>query len=285
MAGFFPDAPAPRMAIDVDGAQGFWINNQAVVTQLTPADMATINNESDDRVQRAVGLGGSFAIIFPELRQIAAAHLAVSFAAGVPVVDFQASSDTTSGLDGTWHTIRSFNASSNVPAGAISPGYRLPNAEGLPVTARGVRLLYTTGSVAPAMQVYQCHLYGTIAPGEAAHRLAFWHPTLDEPMPAAWLDWGDIRQDTLGEQHFRVKNLSPSSAASDITLAMSALSVTDSLAMHRFSIGAGDQVSTLPIGNLAPGAISPVITLHRDMADAVLGLRALRLHAAATAWE
>lgn len=286
MAGFFPDAPAPRMAIDVDGSQGFWINNQAQVTQLTPTQMATINNEQP--VYANSSYTGTtrprLTIIFPELREIAAVYPVVQTSSGGYTFDLEVSSDTTSGVDGTWEHVLSVSSAgvNSLPDDVVSPGYRTPLTDNLPVVARAIRL-GATSSQAPYINLF--HIYGTIAPGEAAHRLTFWHPTLDEPMPAAWLDWGDIRQDTTGEQHFRVKNLSPTSAASDVTLTMSALSVTDALAMHRFSVGAGDQVSTLPIGDLAPGATSPVVTLHRDMAGAEVGLRTLRLHAAATTWE
>jgi len=131
------------------------------------------------------------------------------------------------------------------------------------------------------------HLYGKTTTGQNPNRLALWHPTLNQPVEAAYFDWGDAGQGTTADRPFRVKNLSATLSANSITCSTDALTDTSPtvLSQHTLSNG-GSFASTASAGTLAAGAISGVLTLRRTLSSsAVMGLWALRVNAVATSWS
>jgi hypothetical protein len=131
-------------------------------------------------------------------------------------------------------------------------------------------------------------IYGEPAPGQNPNRLELWHPTLDEKLPPAFFDWGDVPRSSSADRSFRVKNLSAVQTARSTRVAMEIL--TDSpapsvVAQHTLSFGGGSFVPQVNIGDLAPGAISPAVTLRRvTPSNAVLSLWSFRVFAESTDW-
>jgi hypothetical protein len=131
------------------------------------------------------------------------------------------------------------------------------------------------------------HVFGRIAAGENPNRLEIWHPTLDQRISAAALDWGNVQRASSANLTFRVKNRSATLSANGVTLSLDSL--TDAspsfLSAHQVSADGTNFASTASAGTLAPGAISGVMTLRRTVpSNAVLGIWAARLKAVAASW-
>lgn len=264
MAGSYPDAPGPRMAYDLDGSAAVDIALSGTVNPLSAASMQVLNNEASDYYTPLDGV----AILFPQARDIAGVLAATRYESGV----IQVSTDTTTGIDGTWSTIGTATSSS------YAEQYRPVTVVAAVSSVLGVRVMSGT-------RIYRIHIYGS--PSATSDRLAMWHPTLDEPVSGAYFDWGDVSQNTSGTRTFRVKNLSATLTASTITLSTSTL--TDStpsiLPQHTLATDGVTFGATATIASLAPGAISAPVTLQRlSPANAQLGLWALRMQATAASW-
>lgn len=283
MAGNYPDVPAPRMAYDIDGSTGFTITTSNVLSQISNANLATINNEADDWVSIPYGNGACrFGIIFPQLRDIQA-YFFVAAVGGANTIE--TSADTTNGQDGTWTVVTpTLVRSSSVPL-----FYRTAITT---LAMNGIKAIrYIPGGGYDRIGVW--HLYGHIAAGETPDRLRLWHPTLDEPLDdntaadGAHLDWSDIAQGTTADKSFRLKNTSATLTANSISLTTGALTNSTPAIGPQITYSNGGAFSTtLNIGNLAPGALSVVITVRRTTAsNAALGLLAWRTIADAGSWS
>lgn len=130
------------------------------------------------------------------------------------------------------------------------------------------------------------HIYG--ARSVAGDHLAFWHPTLDQPLPAGSFDFGDIIRGTAQPgRPFRIKNTSATKTAVGVVLSYGDLD-GGGLTGDAGQVSADNATwfPNLNIGDLAPGGVSPVrhlrvsSTLARAMAYAAAG----RLRATPTSW-
>ncbi len=285
MAGFYPDVPAPRMPYDRDGTQVFKVDTANSISQLSAANVTALNDEGNSLWSG--GSGKWLGFIFPELRDITAMFIANYNGWGDPNVGQVAwSTDTTNILDGTWtQAYASFTALSST---ALIPDYRT-NIQ--PVTGlsgiKAIRFYWTQGGASTNVNWRAVHFYGNITAGENPDRLALWHPTLDQELPGAWFDFGDKARTMTDTRTFRVKNLSPSLTAQTVSVDREALTDTTPtvVSMHTLSSDGVTFVTSLSLGNLAPGAISPVLTVKEIIAsNAVLGPWAVRIYADAASW-
>ena len=284
MAGSYPDAPGHRMAYDRDGSVVVSVDNTGVSSELDSAQKRALNNEfgsttAGDGV--SLPTGGHLAVIFPEVRDLAAYFLSSYGSYGDPS-GVQVSTDTTNGTDGTWSAVAlAFSVATAYP---VKPAYRQRITS---VSASGIKGIRVTKSAAGnPPSVYALHLYG--APSSSAgDRLELWHPTLDERLGASALDWGNVPRGSSADQTFRVKNVSTTLTASGITVSLEApTDTTPSVpGQHLLSYSGGAFAATAAVGNLAPGAISGVVALRRVVAaNAGLGVWAARVIADATTW-
>jgi hypothetical protein len=283
MAGNYPDAPSWRMAYDRDGTQVFKITAAGAISQLTSAELIAMNNEGEDGFTAVNynGGSGSLVFIFPESRDLDA-FLSIRGGYGPNGMTVSVSSNTTNGLDGTWTTI-----STAMPLGVVvKPSYRTAIVS---TTALGIKAV-KFGAIASGANDWvptALHLFGEPVPGANPNRLELWHPTLDEKLPPAYFDWGDVPRSSSADRTFRVKNLSSSMTAGAVRVAMESLTdTTPSVpAQHTISYGGGSFLAQVNIGDLAPGAISGVVTLRRvTPSNAVLSLWSFRVFAESTAW-
>lgn len=255
MAGNYPDVPAPRMAFDRDGSTGARVSSSNAIVALTQTELQQINNETNGEISNS-DVGARYAIIFPQLRDVAGYFIYSGLTTFFK--DISTSVNTTNGLDGTW-VIQSANPTAITNS---SPGYR-SNIQ--TVTWAGVKAVrFRTVDTG---WNWGMHLYGTITAGQTPDRLRAWHPTLDEPLDdntsadGAHFDWGDIQRNTTSDKTFRIKNNSATLTANSIAINQEALTDTTPTVASQFTFSDGGAfASSINIGSLAPGAISPVIT-------------------------
>lgn len=288
MAGNYPDVPGHRMAYDRDGSSMFYWDSASLNTldstkrveandESTAADFLFISVNAGDPT-RYVGL------IFPEKRDLAGVHMSLSHLNGTRN-NLQWSADTTTGVDGTW--------SNSIPMSDIATtdlGKEEMRNKIIPVSiagAKGVRFEVVGGIGGGSdRRYYSFHVFGKPSTGQATDRLRLWHPTLDEEISGPYFDWGDVPRNAVLYKDFRIKNPS-TQTANDVTLTAEALTATSPTMVSEFtfSIGGSSYAYPLDIGALAPGTISPVITVRRIVAStAATSLWWSRFIASATSW-
>lgn len=280
MAGNYPDVPAPRMAFDRDGSVGVRVSSTNTVVALTQTELQQINNETDGEISNS-DVGARYAIIFPQLRDVLGYFVYSGLASFFK--DISTSSNTTNGLDGTW-TIQSASPTASTSS---APGYRnnIQTVSWTGINAVRFRTVDTGWN-------WGMHLYGAIVAGQTPDRLRMWHPTLDEPLDdptsadGAYFDWGDVQRNTTSDKTFRIKNNSTTLTANSITISQETLTDTTPTVNSQFTFSDGGAfAASINIGNLAPAAISPVITKRFTRpSNATLALWASRTIANPGSW-
>lgn len=266
MAGFYPDVPAPRMAYDRDGTAVFKLNisSATIVEQLSNANVQATNDEDGDTYQVTGSQNTTFAMcyIFPQFRDIAAYHW--HYTGNNAPSTIETSTDTTNGIDGIWTSQGAGVATASFSTVAMRTAIQSVTWNGV----KAVRFrVVTGGSGGQSHLLYAMHLYGMLSAGETPDRLRMWHPTLDEPLDdntsadGAHFDWGDIQRNTSSDKTFRIKNNSATLTANSIVISQETLSDTSPTVNSQFTFSDGGAfAASIDIGNLAPGALSPVIT-------------------------
>lgn len=301
MAGNYPDVPAPRMAYDRDGTIGYWWNTSGAGANsggtMTGTQLRNLNSET--AVMVSSGISGTsssyFGFIFPQLRDVVAYTNFRYFDSNgntYNVGSIETSVNTTNGVDGTW-TNR--GASTPLPAtsNGIIPAYRIASNQ-TAVTWSGIkaiRINSTNNWHSPSIS--NTYLYGSMSAGQTPDRLRFWHPTLDEPLDDAtssdggFLDFGDATRGTTADKTFRIKNNSASLTANTITIGLDVLTDASPTLTTQFTLSDGGAFgATVSIASLAPGAISPVITIRRTTpSNAALVVWTIRITADPVSWS
>lgn len=283
MAGFYADVPGHKMALDKDGSQWFRYTSAWVGTPLTAGEITTVNDWTDDGPNP--GNGGAVAVIFPEKRDIAGVNVHTFHGSNALNTNYyvETSPDTTNGVDGTWSTAATFlDAENRLPvSGPAGRAIRTVAVNGV----RGVRARSYSGNSSGGVTL---HVYGSPSSGPAVDRLAFWHPTLDQELVPAALDWGDIARGTNETRTVRVKNLSGSKTANTPRVALDALTDTTPsvVGQHALSVDNSTWLAQVNLSSLAPGAVSPVVYLKRTTSlTAAPSLWSIRAFAEATTWS
>lgn len=284
MAGNYPDVPSWRMAWDRDGSQAYKIDpGFAAITQLTSGQMQNLNDESALDLFQLSGQNSYLMIWFPEARDLDGYFFeSYSQSYGHLSASVEVSTNTTNGIDGTWTQIRA----SGPNPGVTIPGYRSNIVSATQLGIRAIR--FKANLISGQHGFHTIHLFGEPIPGANPNRLALWHPTLDERIPPAYLDWGDTPRSSSEDRTFRVRNLSSTLTANSVRVAMETL--TDASpsvpAQHTLSYAGGSFLAQVNIGSLAPGATSGLVTFRRiTPSNAQLGLWAFRVFSEATSWS
>lgn len=292
MAGFYPDVPAPRMSYDRDGSILVRIDGSSV-TVLADSVKRDLNDQSDTQYGFGTGSTYQMGLIFPQLRDVTGIYIVhyagAAFSQGLDT--FEISSDTTNGLDGTW-------SSPGDPTeihGSVGTTARTSIQSVSWLGIKAFRFYARKGDDATPVTHYMraIHLYGAIAAGENPDRLRIWHPTLDEPLDdansadGAYFDWGDIQRNTTSDKTFRIKNNSASLTANGVVISQETLTETSPTVNSQFTFSDGGTfAASIDIGNLAPGALSPVITKrYARPSNATLSLWTSRTIANPTSWS
>lgn len=280
MAGFYSDVPAPRMAYDIDGTLLLLTDKVNAPSEITGAAKTSANDESNG----SFSSGNWAVLLFPELRNIAGFLFRHGTATNSGTVE--TSADTTNGNDGTW-TVRTSAFPMNTVSGTTH------RTAIVPVSYNGVKAIrFHANSLGGDQNYYGIHIYGTKADFTGLDTLRIWHPTLDEPLDdnastdAAHLDWGDVVRGTSADRGFRIKNNSATLTANSVTILTGVLTNTTPTIESQITYSDGGAfASSLNIGNLAPTAISPVITVRRTTSQtAALNVWTWRTIAEAGSW-
>lgn len=296
MAGVYTDIPGTRFALDQDGSILKWRNYTTssawtdVSASLSETQKVNTANAADLSVPGWETVQATLA--FPEPRTINAiySHLGHSDSRdNSSSFVWEYSTDTTDGTDGSWSvfTVTYANIAQHDNIADIpKPYYRSDLATVALSNVRGIRIRWRgSGGYNGVAKIFVLHIYGS-RPSASVDRLAFWNPSTDNALTAAYLDFGDIAQGTSLTRQFRIKNLSGTLAASSISVSVSDL-------LPEYGSG-GIQVSSdnttystsINIGNLAAGTISPVLYVRRTVPAAeTTTQRHARLLANAASWS
>jgi hypothetical protein len=271
MAGNYPDAPGHRMAYDRDGSLTLRTNvSTAAITTLTAAQARALNDESNATLYSLDGTSSrnnfTLTIMFPELRDIVgySARMAGSFCN-------PAALDTSVNpwVQGT--TVEAMRSPSVVSFLGV----------------KAIRFRGTTDGGSGSYQLSHVHLYGSPSAGQAPDRLRFWNPTLNQEVAGHHADYGNVARNSVLPKTFRIKNPSATLTAYSVGLTSEALTdtVPTNVGQMEFSVNGGAYASSVNLGDLAPGAISPIITWRRTTpAGAVLGVWWFRAVASAASY-
>lgn len=276
MAGSYPNVPTNRIAYDIDGTVGLYIDSSGSSSQLSSGTVAALNNEAG-----GAGINSPFnavrkvCLLFPQAVDLTGLYVRYTY-----TWDGQEwSTDTTNGVDGTWSY---FSFSPN--GGSISPSYRTAIQSVNLAGAKGIRFAQHSWSYDGIL--YQIHTYGRPSAGQTLDALQTWHPTLDQRVNGSFFDWGDAPRSSTEDRVFRIKNLSDTYTANDVVVSVQSLTdTTPSFAgSFLFSTG-GSFTSTVTIPIIYPNGVSNQITVRRvTPSNAVLSIWAARMKAEATTW-
>lgn len=279
MAGNYPDAPGHRINYDLDGTQGYILQNDlgSVVSTLSQDQITRLNDEDPGSTPKVSLSVGQYCMLYLSRPIQLRGLMLQSQADRAGVSNVEISEDTTTGLDGVWSAIPWTE-----DAGTSVTAYRtaIEAMDIGPVRAIRVR--------APASGFYglilqAIHLYGDIL--ESDLRLAVWDPVADEQLAPAALDWGDDPRNSQETATFRIKNLDTASTAQTVGVSITALTDTGYAAAHQLSLDDVTYASTVDVGDLAPEAISAEIYVRRDYGAAQeLGTKTARIVTTPTGW-
>lgn len=283
--------PSYRIPYDRIGAVGF--HSQAGVwSQLTQTQVNGLNSERFAGAGIEAGSDSNIydGIVLPEPYDVRGwAFLATAkYPEPSRTMVIQTSVDSTTGQDGVWVT-------QGTPV--AMPGYGSPqenywrsnivsvNLDGI----RGLRIYRPDAwGGATGNLVYHLHVYGYPSVGFDTNRLEVWDSTLDQRASATALDWGDVARNTIEIRQVRIKNLSATQTANAVTVSATGINAvgTEATSQHSFSLDNITFTTSVSLGNLAPGAISPVIYVKRNTLTASpIGLYATRVTAVPASWS
>ncbi len=255
MVGLYPDAPGRKFETDVDGSVGFGIS----INEATPFSAAAMTNLSKTVSANHVNLTNvntTFYVgyIFPELRDIAGFCLRHNFGGWGSWNRVETSTNTTNGSDGTW-----------TDRGAMGASGHFRTITALAVAGvKAIRFRWgSTSSDNNGRWLGNLHVFGSILATSNSDRLTLWHPTLDQELSGAGLDFGDVPRLSVPTKQFRVKNLSAAQTAGNIVLSVEAVNDTTPtvVGVKSLSFNGSSYAASQNIGDLAPGVISSLCTL------------------------
>lgn len=288
MAGFYPDVPAPRMAYDRDGTALLQVYAGGS-TQLAQSSLENINSDNNSAIYSAYANNippRQFVLIFPQHRDIHGYFSAIY--TNWTSSNIQTSPNSTNGIDGNWTT------QTSVPnRTSVSVAYRTSITAVNWTNVKAIKIgWYSTSGSADTASFSALHLFGVLSNFTGVDGLRIWHPTLDEPLDdavaadGAWFDFGDAARNTSAERQFRVKNNSTGLTANSINVTSGTLTDASPSVPPQFTFSDGGAFTTsLNIGNLAPGAISPTITYRRTTpSNAALSLWTVRIMCEPLSW-
>ena len=286
------------MAYDRDGTIGLWWRSDfsGGPTQFSVAQMQALIDETASGTNQGVVIPNAtnwssywIMFLFPQARNLAGYFARMSTTAPDEDTNFvmgnlETSVNTTNGLDGTWvsHGAWTRTRKSTAVVPAHRSGITSKAANGIVA----VRFRWSQTDWFYPFDWDNIHLYGTTPQANTPNALRLWHPTLDQEVDGAFFDWGDVQRNTLVSRDFRVKNLSPTLTATSVGITMEARTDTtpSNVSQHEFSLDGVNFLSSVNVGDLAPGAISTTVRMRRTTpGSAIVGLWNTRIVASAAA--
>lgn len=275
MTGNYPDAPGMMIQYDRDGNALYYDN--AWVTMDSTQKTNLNKTPAVTAYTTTINATCYICIVLPETYDLVGYSNASALGNGPNIVE--TSVDTTNGIDGTWIN----------RGGFVTNSFRSPTTVSW-AGIKGIRWSHFNGA-AVRTAFFGVHIYGQ--PSSAAlittpDRLRFWHPTLNQLLGGADLDFGDFPRLDVRTKQFRIKNNSSTLTANGIVVSSESLNdATPTVTgVQLFDNAGSGYASTQSLGNLVAGAISGVITLKiSPSATAVVGTWRQRIRAIATSWS
>lgn len=291
MAGNYPSPTARRINYDLNGTRCWYKTANAASTPLTEdgSFMANMNNESTGTVPVVtLAWNGTtnpghppFVLLkFPTPVDITGIKI---YGGSANTVTPAVSNDTTNGVDGTWTAGTGVTPGSGDQKEWSRSGAITPQAF---VGVTYLRLSLSTAGGNGNKTLGKVLIYG--GPGAATDSLDFWDATLDQPAAPDLFEFGDRPRGTSATRQFRIKNLSETMKAVDISVTRSITTDTSPSVpgFHLFSLDEISWIGNLSLGDLDPEEISPVITLKQDVpTNAALWLWQMTVTATPNTWE
>lgn len=227
MAGSYSDTPSRRMAYDDDGSVGFACtgagpNGDAFGYELTPAQLALLNNQDTDTIGGPVGNTdwGMF-IMFPELREIDGALVAprVSTGNGNQVLMYSVAASTSTNPFSGWSQSVASGSTPDWDITTERDGYRTRIVSMAEPSRRGFAG-FRPGADATAF----VHIYGEISPGETPDKIII----IDNATGLEFtgpLDYGDIPRGGSEDYEIRLRNDSASLTVNTVQYTAESLGV------------------------------------------------------------
>jgi hypothetical protein len=291
MAGSYADPPSNRIEYGRDGTVAVgWRTDNMTRVSLTEADLNACNDESEGTSSLSAGgygAGYCMALLFPTPRDIFGVSFGLKGNDGNNTLWW--STNTTSGMDGTWTQIvtpaigegNSYAVGSLLAYRDAVTGVTLMNCKGIKWMTDG----YLGNNWSELRNLV---LYGRPSVGATPEAVAIWHPTLDQRVDGAHFDWGNTPRGSTADRTFRVKNLSSTLTANGIVIATDALTDFSPSFPPQYMLSTDglNFSSTKTITSLSPGSISAVYTYRRTTpTNAVLGAQRCRLKATVGSWS
>ena len=272
MAGTYPDIPGTRFAYDKDGST-FLVRNFETLgpwqNVVNPTNAQTPRND-----MWATGLASfnssnwvQYAMAFPEPRDLSGVFLHAGWSeeySNLSSEVWEYSTDTTDGTDGTWSTFTVTWAAFGTHNGKYDVGVSAYREDIAPISltnVRGIRFRYISNNGYDAdTQIFTLHIYGSYT----RTGLRLWDPSLDTPVGATHLDFGDMEQGTQEVRQVRVKNTHATLGATNVVV-----SIDDPSGYFGTNLQiSADDVTYSPsinLGTLAAGAISSPFYVRRQV--------------------
>lgn len=268
MAGSYPDVPGYRFAYDKDGT-GVFTTNGGVITNANSSQIAQLcsHNGYSNNV-----INYNLTFLFPEPRNITGLFMNIN---GGSYVTTEYSTDTASGIDGTWQPVTGLTGSilaNKINSRTDIKSVNLTNIIGLRTTIQNSFRTY--------------HIYGSIPTANSRDRLRI--VDLSNNDIAAQLDFGDIRQRNNSTKQFKVVNNSATKTANNITVTLDVPSDASPSLIGQYQLSTDNTAfaNAINIGTLAPGASSGTLYLRNNVsATAQLSLWDLRIIASPNTWS
>jgi hypothetical protein len=286
VAGYYADVPGNRFAIDQDGTYIALKNNSTGVITDISSNANLFNDEDNDYFEFGsyAEISTDLIIYFPEARDLSGYFLNFDRNNPSPGQSYY-STDTTDGQDGTWVPLA--NPFLYYYGGNILPNYRTQIKPLSLSGVKGLRFTFTPHNSGYNQylitRLYAIHIYGQIQPGANDNRLAFWDQGLGQECGGGYFDFGDLAQGQTSTKTFRLKNLSSTLTANNITVA----SVDVSTGMQvTFSTDGTNFSNNLVVGSLAPGTVSSTLYCKTtvDIAEPIR-VEAAHMSATAATWS
>lgn len=291
MAGNYPSPTALRINYDLNGTRSWYKTANAASTTLTEdgSFLANMNDESGGTTPVLTLAWNSSTnpghepfvwLRFPAPMDITG----IAGYGGTGPIGVSASNDTTNGVDGTWTAGSSFTPTTTATIQREWSRSGSITAQSL-VNFRNLRLTLPGGSTGNRT-LGKVLLFGDH--NAASDSVAFWHATLDQAAAVDLFEFGDRARGITTTRQFRIKNRSTVLTAKNVTVTRSI--VTDASpsvpGFHTFSLDGSTWTSSVSLGDIAPGAISPVVTLRQVVpTNASLWLWQMRITATPNTWE
>lgn len=267
MAGTYSDVPGVRIPYNLDGSMVklattvYW-NDPTISSSWVAVSNGDVSNMVDGSnstfysFTHGVYSGRMLSIAFPQPINITGHNIIAPVTNGSIGSSLYYSTDTNDGTDGSWSTAQPSNQDVTVSP-ATFRNITSVNWAGV----KGVRFFsFYNGSGSTWYQyLYDFGLYGTWTPGT----LAGWHPTLDQQIGGADLDFGDIALGTVHTKTFRIKN-GRGLQANTVTVT-STMGETQTRSGLLFSDDNTNWATSIILPSIAAGAISPILYVKRTV--------------------